>query len=75
MIDVDVYEIDNVDYYLLNESEIKGNSYLYLSNVDNENDFIIRKRDKEDPMILLPLDNEQEVKYVSLVFAEQILDK
>ena len=73
MVDVDIYVIDDEEYYLLDELNIKGNSYLYLSKVDDENFFMFRKRDKEDPEVLVTLDNEEEVKMVALVFANKII--
>lgn len=75
MVDVKIYEIDNVNYYLLYETVLNGVNYLYLSNVDDESDFIFRKRDKTDPLMLHPLDDDNEVKIVALTFAEKILDK
>lgn len=75
MINVKVYQIDGVEYYLLRELEIHGVNYLYLSNVNDENDFVIRKRDKNDSMLFLPLADENEVKLASLTFAQQMLDK
>lgn len=75
MVDVDVYTISGEDYYLLAEEIIKGVSYLYLSKVDDENVFMFRKRDKEEPEILLTLDNEEEVKYVALYFTNKLLGK
>lgn len=73
MVDVDIYVIDDEEYYLLDELNIKENSYLYLSKVDDENFFMFRKRDKEDPEVLVTLDNEEEVKMVALVFANKII--
>lgn len=75
MINVKIYELDNVKYYLLNEIEINGIQYLYLSNVDNEKNFIFRKRDKNDPLLLHPLKDDKELKLVALTFAQQVLDK
>lgn len=73
MVDVDIYVINDEEYYLLAEEIIRDTSYLYLSKVDDEDFFMIRKRDKEDPEVLMTLDNEEEVKMVSLVFANKLL--
>lgn len=73
MVDVDIYVINDEEYYLLAEEVIRGTSYLYLSKVDDEDFFMIRKRDKEDPEVLMTLDNEEEVKMVALVFANKML--
>lgn len=73
MVDVDIYVINDEEYYLIDELEIKGTSYLYLSKVDDEEFFMFRKRDKDDLEVLVTLDNEDEVKMVALVFANKVL--
>ncbi|MBO5120579.1 MAG: DUF1292 domain-containing protein [Bacilli bacterium] len=73
MVDVDIYVINDEEYYLIDELEIKGTSYLYLSKVEDEEFFMFRKRDKDDPEVLVTLDNEEEVKMVALVFANKVL--
>lgn len=75
MVDVDIYELDGIKYYLIDELEINNNNYLYLSNVDDEADFIFRKRDDNDEDLLHPLKDEREVKLVALVFANKMLEK
>ena len=74
MVDFDVYEIDNKEYYLIEKLEIQGETYLYLSNVGDENDILFRKVDKTDSNYLLPLTDENEVKLVSLVLANKALE-
>lgn len=74
MIDVLVYTINNNDYYLLEEISIDDVHYLYLSNIKDEGDFMLRKRDLVDPEVLHTLDNENEVRMASLVFANKMLD-
>lgn len=73
MVDVDVYVINDEEYYLMDEETINDISYLYLSKVDDEDEFMFRKRDKEDPEVLVTLDNEEEVRMVALVFAKKVL--
>ena len=73
MVDVDIYVINDEEYYLIDELEIKGTSYLYLSKVEDEEFFMFRKRDKDDPEVLVTLGNEEEVKMVALVFANKVL--
>lgn len=73
MVDVDIYVINDEEYYLMAEEVIKDTNYLYLSKVDDEDDFMIRKRDKEDMEILVSLDNDEEVKMAALVFASKML--
>lgn len=57
MKDVEVVEIDNSTYVILKEVTHKDTSYLYLSNINDEDDMLIRKVDKE---MLVPLENEEE---------------
>ena len=73
MVDVDIYVINDEEFYLIDELDIKGTSYLYLSKVDDEEYFMFRKRDKDDPKVLITLDNEEEVKMAALVFANKVL--
>ena len=73
MVDVDIYVINDEEYYLLGEEIIKDTSYLYLSKVDDEDFVMLRKRDKDDPEVLVTLDNEAEVKMASLVFTNKML--
>lgn len=73
MVDVDIYVINDVEYYLIAEEVIRDTNYLYLSRVDNEEEVMFRKRDKEDSEVLVTLDNEEEVKMVALVFANRVL--
>ena len=73
MVDVDIYVINDEEYYLMAEEVIKDTNYLYLSKVDDEDDFMIRKRDKEDMEVLVSLDNDEEVKMAALVFASKML--
>lgn len=75
MVDIDVYEINDEEYYLMGEELINGSVYLYLSKVDDEEIFMFRKRDVKDENILHTLDNDEEVKLVSLVFANKLLQK
>ena len=59
--DVAVYTIDDKKYLLLNKEEYNDNTYLFLLNKEDEDDYLIRKVDKEDPNYLIPLDDENEV--------------
>lgn len=73
MVDVDVYVLNDEEYYLMAEEVINDVSYLYLSKVDDEDEFMFRKRDKEDSEVLVTLDSEEEVRMVALVFAKKVL--
>ncbi len=57
---VEIIDIDNKKYMVLNEIEDNGETYLYLTNVKNPKDFLIQKVDKNDKDYLINLDNEEE---------------
>ena len=57
---VEIIDIDNKKYMVLNEIEDNGEIYLYLTNVKNPKDFIIQKIDKNDNNYLVNLDDEDE---------------
>ena len=59
---VEIIDIENKKYMVLNEIEDKGETYLYLTNVKNPKDFLIQKVDKNDRDYLINLDNEEEFK-------------
>ncbi len=60
MKDLEVVTIDGTDYVIIKEVKHEDISYLYLSNINDEEDTLIRKTDKEDKDLILPLENDQE---------------
>lgn len=65
--EMDVIEIDGIDYAILKEFEIKGTAYVHLVNVNDPLDFMFRKVLIEDgEEYLVGLDSDQEF---DLVFA------
>lgn len=71
MLEFEGYEIDGVDYIVLEKLELDGEVYLYLSNANDEEDIMFRKFDKNDPEYLIPLENEEEVIKVAKAFNEK----
>lgn len=71
MLEFEGYEIDGVDYIVLEKLELDGETYLYLSNANTEEDIMFRKFDKNDPEYLIPLENEEEVIKVAKAFNEK----
>ena len=57
---VEIIDIDNKKYMVLNEIEDNGETYFYLTNIKNPKDFLIQKEDKNDKDYLINLDNEDE---------------
>ncbi len=71
---VEIIDIDNKKYMVLNEIEDNGEIYLYLTNVKNPKDFIIQKIDKEDNDYLINLDNEEEFERALKLFNNNLND-
>ena len=73
---VDCYEIDGHDYIVAGRYEIKGNTYLYLCNIDNVLDFIIQKSiQKDGEEYLTGLDSEKEFELVQAHLQRDLLIK
>lgn len=63
MKDVEVVEIDGVEYAILKELKHNDNTYVYLSNIKDNEDILIQKLDLDDPNTTIPIsdDNEFEI--------------
>ena len=57
MKDLELIEINDTNYVVLKEVKHKDTSYLYLSNVNDEEDMMIRKTKGEE---VIPLESEEE---------------
>ena len=57
---VEIIDIENKKYMVLNELSDDNETYVYLSNIKNPKDFLIQKEDKNDKDCLINLDNEDE---------------
>ena len=66
---------DGIEYMVLDEIDLDNNTYVYLTNVDDEEDFCIRKVDntKNDSM-LVGLDNDNEFDKALLLFSKKYQD-
>lgn len=71
MVEFEAYDIDNIEYLVLDKLELDGETYLFLSNSKDPEDIIFRKYDKNDLDYIIPLDNEEEVKKVATAFNER----
>ena len=58
--ELEVITIDNKDYAILKEKEYNDTTYIFLSNVANQDDIMIRKSSEEDKDLFVPLENEKE---------------
>lgn len=61
-LELEVVTIDNKEYYILTELQGKTETYLYLSNVKDEEDVFLRKTDKKDPDTIIPLESDEELE-------------
>lgn len=57
--ELEVVTIRNNDYAIINEIPYKDTVYLFLSNLNDEDDAIIQKLDK-DMDTIIPLDDDKE---------------
>lgn len=71
MVEFEAYDIDNIEYLVLDKLELDGETYLFLSNSKDPEDIMFRKYDKNDLDYIIPLDNEEEVKKVATAFNER----
>ena len=67
MIQVEVMRVDNKDYIILKEVFEKNISFVFLSNVDDPDDILIRKSNPLQPSHYVPLESEEEYQLASLL--------
>ena len=60
MKEVEIMNIDNKDYIIMKEVIENETSYIFLSNVNNPDDVMIRK--SNDNKLYIPLENEEEYR-------------
>lgn len=58
--EVEYVLIDNKKYEVVMEKAYNDTTYMYLSNLDDENDNLIRKYTTVDQETIYPLDNDDE---------------
>lgn len=58
--ELEVITIDEKDYLVIKEVTYKDDVYLYLSNKEDDEDNLIRKVDKNNKKIVIPLENDKE---------------
>ena len=69
MRDLEVVEIDDKNYLILKEAIKDNKTYLYLSNINDEEDTLIRKLENND---VLPLENDKEFELACNLFIKEI---
>lgn len=65
--ELEVITLGDKDYFILNEVKRNGVTYIYLSNVEDRDDTLIRKSSKDDDSIFIPLETEEEFELACLL--------
>lgn len=69
--ELEIVEVDNKEYYIIKEIPHGDNIYLYLSNINNDDDMMIRKT-SQDRDLIVPLSSKQEFDIAcALMFSNQ----
>lgn len=75
-VETNVIDIDGVEYAEVMRLEMDGNTYLYFSDLDNPEDFCIRKLEVEDGVeYVCGLDSEEEFDNALNQFTKFFLEK
>ena len=69
MKDLEVIDIDDKSYLILKEVTKNDKTYLYLSNINDEEDTLIRKLEKD---VILPLESDKEFELACNLFVKEI---
>lgn len=64
---VEVMTFGNKDYIILKEVFEKNVSFIFLSNLEDPNDMMIRKCTSNNPNHYVPLESEEEYQLASLL--------
>lgn len=67
MQEVEIINIGNKKYAIINEVKEKDTTYIALSNIDDPEDIMIRKSSKEDKDEYIPLEDEDEFFLANLL--------
>ena len=63
---------NNKEYLVIDKIEVDGKYFVYLSNIDDSEDFCARKEiEVDDKKILVGLDNKEEADLALKVFSEK----
>lgn len=65
--ELEIITLGNTDYYILSEVKFNGVTYIYLGNVLDKDDTLIRKSSKEDKNLYIPLESQEEFELACLL--------
>lgn len=69
--EVEVIDIYDKQYIIVKEVLHNDISYFFLSNVNDSDDTMIRKSDKNDKDLIVPLSGDDEYELACLLFSRQ----
>ena len=75
MKEVEIITIDDKEYGIIKEVNYKDTSYLYLSNINDDEDSLIRKTNSENKNIVEPLKSEQEFELACSLLFKDLLNE
>ena len=75
MKELEVITIKDKDYAIIREVKEENTIYVYLVNVEDENDIMIRKSSKQDENLYIPLENEEEYNLASMLLFKTTYEK
>lgn len=70
-INLEVINIDNKDYIILDKLTDNNNTYYYLSNEEDKEDFFIQKIDKNNKDQIIPLESKEEFNKAMELYREK----
>lgn len=65
--DVKTIRIDDKTYIIVDKI-VEEETYFYLSNIDDTDDILVRKLDKENADYMIPLDDDSEYSKAMLIY-------
>lgn len=65
--DVETLQIEDKTYIIVDKI-VEDETYFYLSNLDNSNDILVRKLDKENSDYIIPLTDDAEYNKAMLIY-------
>ena len=69
MEELEILTIDEKDYAVIDRIESTDDNYIYLANIEDENDFFIRKESQDGT--LLCLNDDEEINNALNLFAKK----
>ncbi len=72
--EVEIIEIDDKEYVIIEEATHKEKTFFYLSNIQDEEDTLIRKASYDDKTKVIPLESEEEFEIACNLLYKNIIN-